>query len=39
LEVFLRQKWTGGVKARDLRLAQVFNWGKSAKEGFVLTPK
>ncbi len=29
----------GGAESKDLRLAQVFNWGKSAEQGSILTPK
>ena len=35
--MFLGQKWTGEGETKDLRLAQVFKWGKSAKNGPIFT--
>ena len=37
--MFCRRKWTGGAETKDLRLAQVFKWGVSAKKGPIFTPK
>ncbi len=38
MDEFFRRKWMGGTESKDLRLAQVFLWGKSAELGSVLTP-